>query len=111
MFYLYTVGAFCLGIYKSSRIMYIVGLFSMLNMTQFLFYVSFEVLKGLALNVTSLISNFDFNKLYNHLVFSSASIKVSLATNHSVHARLQRKVCMLQCLTALVKLVFTFSWQ
>lgn len=91
--------------------MYIVGFFSMLNMTQFLFCVSFEVLKGLALNVTSLISSFDFNKLYNHLVFSSASIKVSLATNHSVHARLQRKVCMLQCLTAPVKLVFTFSWQ
>lgn len=38
--------------------MYIVRLFSMLNMTQFFFFgVSFEVLKGLALNVTSLISS------------------------------------------------------
>lgn len=34
--------------------MYIVGLFSTLNM---IFFFSFEVLKGLALNVTSLISS------------------------------------------------------
>lgn len=52
--------------------MYIVTLFSMLNMTRFIIlFVSFEVLKGLALNVTSHLQCSDFNKLYNlYFLFS-----------------------------------------